>query len=454
MNGGDVQTLDGIGNGAECSVAETDSGHAHEVRILIDGAPSTTGEFIFGEETGQTIQISVVNTYETGSLAITKALIGESSVEQWTFAVTCEWEGRTATATVTATAVGTPTVLTGLPVGAICAVVEDDNGQDAVVYDIEGPYEIDEDGAQVEIVATNSYLGGLVVTKNVENHTLLTAAQIAGLRFEITTTCVYDEETVLEDTREYADGQSETFADLPVGSVCTVEETDAAGASSTTVQTVVSAGQQPETDAVEDPADGQVNGTSIDATIAEELTEVIVTNIYSPLSITVTKALSGSPTDADKAAVFTFAIGCSWTVGDEALTIDLSAVQGISGGSFTLTAGATFTVAGLPYPSDCTLVETGAGGADSTAYTVDGASAGTSSALIALDADSAGADGTVAVTVMNQFDETPAVLAAPPKGGSLPNTGAHASSELKVGLVVLALGVGLVLVARRRRDEA
>lgn len=464
VGAGQPRSMSGISNGTPCTVAETDSGHAHHVQILIDGVPSTTGTFTFGSRTAQTIQIQVVNTYDTGSLSITKELIGEPSVQQWPFEATCTWQGQSVVRTVLVTEAGTPVILTGLPVGASCTVVEASNGQDSVEYSQDGPYLIDEDGTNVEVTATNSYLGELVVTKVVENHTLLTDAQIAALRFEIAVTCLYDGTTVLSDTQLYADGQSETFTDLPVGSLCAVEETGTGGASSTTVTvvpppTVVDEKAAVPSAAAESAAaeSTTVESTTAEAAVAEGETDVIVTNIYSPLSITVTKQLTGSPTEADKAAAFTFSIGCVWDAGDTKVVVDLAAAPGITGGSFTLAAGASLTVAGLPYPSNCAIAETGSGGADSTTYAVDGvatpaATGGPVAAIVALDALSAGADGLIAVTVTNQFDEIPVVV-TPPAPGTLAQTGARAVSELQVALVALLAGLGLVLGARRRREQ-
>ncbi|MEJ1231061.1 MAG: DUF5979 domain-containing protein [Galbitalea sp.] len=171
---------------------------------------------------------------------------------------------------------------------------------------------------------------------------------------------------------------SQRIDDIPTGSVCTVAETDAAGATTTAI-------------------------TGNTATIGNAtLNTVTVTNTYSDATLTVSKAVHSSALDAgaNPALVnyaFPISVDCTfqgahiWGTGFTASPM-----------TFTLQQGTSEAISGLPAGATCAVTETDAKGADSTSIAVANANASSSTtgttASVTLTADNPTGTNTAAIT--------------------------------------------------------
>ena len=438
---GGSQTLTDIANGTECTVSEPAPGnkHAHSTTIFVNGVESTDGTVVFdGTGLGQTIQVVVENSYDTGSLTVNKVVEGDTDAVDFTFAVTCTWFDQTISHDVVVQDGGSGTV-TGIPVGAECTVVEQNSGQSSVVYDVEGPYEITEAGTDIAVQATNYYEADLTVEKIVSNDTVLTDEQIAGLTFTIEVTCTYGD-TVVSETYELANGEHATLEGVLVGSDCIVTETDADGATSTVVTI----------------ANGDADGTDTEGTSAEFVlgagsTTATVENSYESTALEVTKTVTGP---APAGAQYTFLVLCTF----EGDTLELSGHSGLvatfmnPASRFDLAADATQLIDGLPVGTSCDITESDAHGAASTSYTVEGSAAADSAKAIVLTTAAAGDDHVRSVAVKNTF---PAVGT----GGTgnpivdLAHTGSGAMFIALLSLMLAVAGLVLLFVRHRRSRE-
>ncbi|WP_105609296.1 DUF5979 domain-containing protein [Microbacterium halophytorum] len=275
--------------------------------------------------------------------------------------------------TVTLPADGTPVTLDGLPIGTDCTVTETgevgEYGEIARTFQSSPGVTPSADGmsAEVEIRerplandvttvgVTNTYaLGQLVVEKSVVsgNDNELTPEQTEQT-FDFSMTCVAGDGEPLPPVQfELTSGEQQVFDNLPVGTVCDVEETGTGGAESTTIS--VNNGE---------PTDGTSSG---DVEVTDEGAHVLATNTFSNGGIVVSKrVVSGNDyplTDDQLAQTYDFTIVCTDPDGTEVLNEE-----------FTLAADAEQAYDGMPVGTACDVTETGTGGAMATTVTVDGA---------------------------------------------------------------------------------
>lgn len=431
---GESTSFTDFANGTSCVVSEPAPGNKFAVstKVLVGGVESSDGSFIFaGTGLGETVQITVENHYDTGSLAITKAVEGATTATDYTFAVSCAWNGYSISENVTVAAGATRSV-SGIPVDAICGIVETDSGQSRVTYDSVGPYVITAAGQSVAVLATNYFETGITVTKRVTNNTALTAAQIAAQVFAFTAVCTYNDATTLDEAFSLKNGESKHFDSILVGSDCVVTETDASGATSTSSTFTTAAG------------DTTTEGTTSTVALTAGDNLVTVNNVYAATALAITKTVSGP---APIGAKYDFALTCTWN----GLPVDLTGVAGLttatpgSESTFTLAAAETLSVGTLPIGALCDVVETNSHGAASVGYTVEGSATASTATGVVLTASSAGDDNVRTVTVLNRFSLP-----------SLAYTGANIVFSIIAALLLGGGGIVLLAISlyRRRSQRA
>ncbi|SFR91486.1 hypothetical protein SAMN05428970_3803 [Agromyces sp. CF514] len=164
--------------------------------------------------------------------------------------------------------------------------------------------------------------------------------------FTFTASCIWlGEEVVPEADRTFTlqSGETKDFTGLPVGADCTVTETDAAGATDTTM--VIT----------EDGVDTDLGGTaSADFTILPDeedgthLTALAVTNTYTVGSLTIEKDVTGSGSEAWAPDEFTVHLVCTW---------DQASANPVYEDDLVVPADGSVTVGDLPTGAECTVTE-------------------------------------------------------------------------------------------------
>ena len=196
---------------------------------------------------GQAVVCTITNTHTTGTLTVSKSVVGGSApAGGFVFHVVCSLGGWSSTTTLTFTGSGTQTV-SGLLTGASCSVTEDpaagwtsSPGSSTVSI---GSGE----GAAAQVSFTNTRdTGGLQIAKHAVGHSTSAATFIfdvacsdgAGGNVSINGVTITTDETT-------GDGTSAALGGIPSGSTCVVTERPTAGwrADSGPQTIVVGAGQ-------------------------------------------------------------------------------------------------------------------------------------------------------------------------------------------------------------------
>jgi LPXTG-motif cell wall-anchored protein len=310
----------------------------------------------------------------------------------------------------------TEVTVEGLPVGALCTVFEiDDGGADeegvrlvgVVLTRVTVPPE-----PPLTVDATNTFSAGQLVLSKIVDGPGAPAA--LGFSYQLLVTC----ERPLNDGT-FAPFLSETVtveansvtpvdALIPIGSRCWAEEVDSAGATSTSIDFT-------------GPGDAAI------ITFETPMITITATNTYDVGEMVINKVVQGDRA-AEATQPFTFAVNCT-LAGTAQPTVTV-----------TITPPATSaTVTGLSTGAECTVTETGIGGADAPA-------------VIAPATVVIGSSGQqpMAVTATNTFSSDP----PPPNpstapAGFLPATGPSHITAMAVIATVLTV-TGLLLVRRRR----
>ncbi|WP_402469934.1 DUF5979 domain-containing protein [Isoptericola aurantiacus] len=288
-DGGSV-TYSGLPVGAACDVSESDPYQATSV----DVEPSSV---VVGGDDGSAAEIDVLvtNTYDLGEFSVTKRVTGEAAeygVGPFEVSAECTFEGAPIEplpggATRTIERDGT-VVYEDLPVGADCVVTETDSygaTDVAISTTVSGgePGEVvvpPADGPDAEVTVTNTFeLGSLQVTK-----------RLAGLGslygpgpFSVELACTFQGEPVAvpgRDERLILPAETITYDDLPVGSVCTVTETNDFGATSIEMDPVGT-------------GDAATSGEVVVGTDDVDPVRVTVTNTFETAPLVVEKVVDG-----------------------------------------------------------------------------------------------------------------------------------------------------------------
>ena len=278
-----------------------------------------------------------------GSLDVDKVVVGDADGASFTIVVDCTRDEFDDTLTFNASGVltgGGPLPITGIPAGTQCTVTETGTGgATSVSYSPGGsnPPTVTIVAAQTTTVTvTNSFLGSLEVNKVVVGDALV------GTTFTINVSCpsasINVNLTFDADGNLSPPGQTNPITGIPVGTECTVNETGTGGASSVTYSP--------------DPP-------TVTITADETPVTVTVTNSFLG-SLEVDKVVQGEPAGS---ATFTINVSCPSASIDENLTFDAD-------GNLD-PPGQTNPITGIPVGTQCTVNETGTGGADTVTYSPD-----------------------------------------------------------------------------------
>ncbi|WP_418275654.1 DUF5979 domain-containing protein [Isoptericola jiangsuensis] len=432
----EIDVVDGLGvavyfglqDGAECTLAETGQGGATEVTIQ----PSMVT--VSERDPGDPLEIVVTNTFDLGEITVTKVVDGDGAAYgtgPFEVELECTFQGTPIDVPGGASRplVGGETVTySELPVGAECLVTETDAAgatSSTVSTTVDGgaPGEVvvpGTDAGPAEVTVTNEFdLGSFDVTKELTGG----AAEFGVGPYEVTAECTFQGEPIDVPggaVRTFGPGETTTYDELPVGAGCVVTETDAAGATSSTVSTLGEGAG---------PGEVVVPAASADA----DPVVVTVTNDYPAGALRATKVvdLSGGSFETGP---FEVSLACTF----EGRDLDVP-----GGATRDVEAGETVTWSPLPVGAECVVTETDAGGAAlSEVSSIDGGEPG----VVTIAAGDA-----ATITVTNTFDPVPPPPPAP-GGDPLPRTGAFVLPLL--GLAVLLVAVGGVLTFLRRRGQA
>jgi hypothetical protein len=424
-------TIEGLPTGASCSVTEDDVMDAVATSITTQaGGGITTTETVSQNPVATVPDASLVlgpapsvnsvvftNFYETGSIELSKQLLGLAAA-QWgtadfTVDVTCEYvdsttrasnvvfEGQFDRAALTG---ATAPLIEKLPSGAICEIEETTTGTatavEFVVTDPSTGTPVTTPGTIVTVPVGNSLSPIDVVANNTFDYTSITVQKLragdpTGLYdvgpFEVSLACTFD--GVAIDEADIADGLVReltasnsyyaTYTGLPVGADCELTETKW-GASNSTEMSIGVAGA---------PVAGRVLGFETESSP----TEVYVTNTYEVGSLRVTKSITGpgSFLYGDGSALygltgFEVTIACTRDVDGVETPVALPYTP-----SYTLTAAESYehTFEQLPAGAECSVSETKKGFAATS----------TVGAPVTIVADVVGVPTATEIEVVNDF---------------------------------------------------
>ncbi|HWL02793.1 MAG TPA: DUF5979 domain-containing protein [Microbacteriaceae bacterium] len=365
--GGTTRTVTGAGSadwtglptGASCTVSETDSGLATSTTISPTGGTVTVGN-------GNTQTVTVTNVFGNGSLPVSKTVTGSASAfapASFTATVSCTWNGAAvplAAGGVITLTDGSTTTVSGVPIGSVCSVAENDHGQQLPNPSDPLTVTVTDGGTPtVTLGLTNLYeVASLTITKQVQ-----TTSSPVPTGFAFSAVCTFNGAEVLNTTFTLDATEVQTFNGLPARSECTIVETDDRGADDTIVSGSSTGGAAPD----------QATRTIVFASLTADAAVAPVTqnsatfrNTYGVSGLSVTKALDGAAAYRGSTDTFPVDVYCDYGVDvlvDE--TVNLSAASP--------TASWTSVVPGAV----CTITETDAGDADVTTIAIDGGAATT-----------------------------------------------------------------------------
>ena len=308
-------TVTGIPTGNTCTVTEVAPSPISGYTWSTAGYTPVSQVMAAG---GKTITVTNTLTADTGSLSIAKTVANpDGAVVQSTFPVSYVCDALAGTTTV---AVGSPRVISGIPVGTSCTVTEGDltsvNGftwADPTVT----PVSVVMASGGKTITVANSISrdrGSLTITKTVSN---LDDAVVQEL-FPVSYVC-----DALAGTTTVAVGSPRVISGIPTGTSCTVTEGDLTSVNGFTWAAPVITGS---------PTAGVVKGQTVNVTVANSITR-------DRGSLTITKTVS-NPDDAVVQELFPVSYVC------DAVT-----------GTTTVAVGSPRVISGIPTGTSCTVTE-------------------------------------------------------------------------------------------------
>ncbi len=351
-------------------------------------ATTVTGRFLYNSGTtniGLAYALSYV-VQNTGSLFVTKSVLGTPAAAA-TFTVNVDCDGTLVDRDVVFDSAGTITSanspIAGIPTGTQCGVSElaaNSGGASSVVYSVDSgstsatpPVVTIGTGTTTSVTVINTFLppptGSLSVTKSFQG------TADAGATFTVGVNCTddtFDTTLVFNSSGTLTTGTS-PITGIPVGTQCTVTETGTGGASSVSYSANGGAG----------------SSSPPTVTIAAGASTVAITNLFLN-TLAVTKSVVGTPPSG---TTFTVDVNCSIDALDRTLTFDETG---------TLTS-ANSPIPSIPTGTQCTVTETGDGGASSVGYSVDGGTASASAPTVTIN-NAEQSD----VAITNTFTATPA----------------------------------------------
>ncbi|MBW9092543.1 hypothetical protein JNB62_02465 [Microbacterium jejuense] len=355
ITGAGTAVYEGLPTGAECTVTETDQGFATGTPVITPDQPVTIGS-------GTTpVEVTVTNVFENGSVSVQKSVAAPAGFpvpESFTATVSCTWQGADVPladdGVVTIVPGEDPVVIPDVPVGSICSVEEDDAGQTGTTVSPESITVAEADQTFAFDVENTYEWASLEVGKLVES-----LAPEIPTGFEFSVVCMFQGETVVDETFTLDANETETITEIPARSECTVTETDDRAADAT-----ITAADVPGVEGDLAPIIDQATRTVVIPELQPDSTAVVntvtYTNYYDATAVILVKEFEGAGAaqfGLDK--TFTFSVTC--TFGGETLidtTIELNAENGWSSAVHDVVAG-----------SECTVVEDDLNGADAVVIT-------------------------------------------------------------------------------------
>ncbi|ROS31554.1 DUF5979 domain-containing protein [Cellulomonas sp. PhB150] len=242
ITGAGSATYTGLPSGAQCTVTETDLGHAQSHALEPADGVVTIDE-------ADTAEVVVTNTFDNGEIAVRKDVSGvRSDLAPATFdaTVTCTWHGADVALPDDGAVVltdGVETVIHDVPLGSLCSVTEaGGTGATSVTYGT-GDESADPSVDPVDVeVGDGSDDADLLTIRNAYDAAALTvrkvvdaSSQVADdLVYSFTLECTYDGKPLALDPADAAfdllAGGSRTVEELPIGTECEVVETGTHGA--------------------------------------------------------------------------------------------------------------------------------------------------------------------------------------------------------------------------------
>lgn len=362
---GESWTVTGLPVHATCDVTETDNkGATTTVSTKVGDAAATevtatdstfTLELPAGDEPN--VAVAFTNTFATGAIELAKNVDGVAAAliaddVQFDFDVVCVREGDTVwdtsvSLTKAEALAGKVVRIEGIAREARCVVTETDN---AFATETTFEPEMTPTGVAigtleepVRIVVTNTYeAADLNVTKLVTG----TGIDLWGTGpFAIELTCSYGGaqlEIPGGTTREFVGGETVTYAGLPLGSECSIVETEDGGATTSTFTM----------------SDGTAVGDTI--ILDSDVVNLQLENFFHVGSVHVTKTVEGEAADVWGAATFETTLVCDYRGSN--LEVPGGATRELSEAT-----GMRAAYDDIPIGSTCELAETKNGGASSIA---------------------------------------------------------------------------------------
>lgn len=471
LDAGETKTITGIPVNAVCSVQETESRGADVV--VVSGGTGTGGSVTENQATstvtitGLRPQVGTTsvnwaefeNRYSAGAVVFVEKEFAGGAADQFgenaspaksfTIHAVCTFENATQFDgdIVLNAANGWADSIDALTEGASCVFTEPDlEGADRVVFapaatsgDGSGQLAVPADNLTATVTATNWFLTGAIdVEKTWIGDGAAKFGQLPGLDYEFTLQCTREGVDVVlpgGNTRTVnSTSPTASYTGIASGADCTLSETESNGAWSWQVL-----------DGAGDPVtDGEftiaVDPTDLTDDQAQDVGPLSVENFFPFAEISVDKTVDVQREDGSTSGPFEIQLSC---------TLDGRPVLPEEDVTQALTVGQTVTWTELPAGADCTVTETGRGGALQTGHRLTGA------------------DGTLAPRVDGAAAQLALLRPVPPDGTAanhiefvnsypLAATGARDMSWVAVGAgALLLLGVGvlsLMAVLRRRRE--
>lgn len=354
ITGAGTALYSGLPTGAQCTIAETDAGHATSHSF------SPAGPYTIGS--GATpLAVTLTNVFANGQLQVVKSVDAPEEFpvpDTFTATVSCTWFGAAVplpSGGVVTVAEGAPATVTGIPLGSVCSVAEADAGQVDTTYD----------PTSVTVASTTQ-----TVTLGIQNtyewaalrigKTVISNAGEVPTGFGFRTVCTFQGETVLDSSITLDSGQFRTYENLPARARCTVVETDDRAADDTTVSAHVDGAAGATAPQIDQEARAVVFPELAPGSAADAANTASYTNLYGTSALVVTKQFAGAG-----AAQFgedkTFTVDVVCTYAGETLVDTQLALAAADGWTATITD----VVAG----AECTVAEPDLQGADAVVIT-------------------------------------------------------------------------------------
>ena len=385
--------------------------------------------------------VCYTGTAATGSLTVTKTVSGTPPAgSTFTVSVACPASGtplsgfpKTLTFDSTGSLTSGTLPITGIPAGTQCSVTETGTGgATSTTYTVNGgspstspPTVTISSTTQQAVAITNTYTGSLTVSKSV------VGTPPEGSSFTVSVACPASgtplsgfPKTLTFDSTGALTSGTLPVTGIPVGTQCSVTETDAGGASSTLYS--VNGGSTSSS-----PPTVTINATTQQS--------VAVSNIFPGAStvgsVQVSKVVTGAGKPPNEVKSFTVNVSCT-----DGTNVNLT--FGTAGGSQTVN-GIAIPVSGS---TTCTVTETDTGQASNVSYSPEG----NGQFQLTVDAP------THPLTVTNRFDPIPVKVSGVTanQAGVLAFTGMNLATLLQVAAGLLGLGLLMSWAARRRRRLA